>query len=294
MQTSTVLVAALFALTSFPFIGQSTTPDATSGVQQQTAPSASQTPGSQVEQASPSTPTASPDTSPAATVPAGPPPELKPVKAELVSSLDTKTSKAGDSIVVQTKADVKTADGTQIPKGTKLVGRVVGAQASTAGATSQIAVQFDHAELAGGQTLPIQSQIQSIGDAAAAASADSSSTNSQPMHGSGATAPSAPVDSASGQSQTPNRTPSGQAPVAGSAAASGPAPGTVVAKTGQIDIRTTGVPGVLLANNQPGQQDPRMAHASSVLVGAHKDVQLSGGTPLVIGVATNASTAGTK
>ncbi|HKO20508.1 MAG TPA: hypothetical protein VJU82_16655 [Acidobacteriaceae bacterium] len=294
MQTSTVLVAALFALTSFPFIGQSATQDATSGVQQQTAPSASQTPGSQVEQASPSTAAASPDTSAAATAPTGPPPELKPVKAELVSSLDTKTSKAGDSIVVQTKADVKTADGTQIPKGTKLVGRVVGAQASTTGNTSQIAVQFDHAELAGGQSLPIQSQIQSIGDAAAAASADSSAANSQPARGADTTNPSVPGASASGQSQTPGGTPSDQAPAGGSASASGPAPGTVVAKTGQIDIRTTGVPGVLLANNQPGQQDPRMAHASSVLVGAHKDVKLAGGTPMVIGVATNASTAGTK
>jgi hypothetical protein len=67
-----------------------------------------------------------------------------------------------------------------------------------------------------------------------------------------------------------------------------------VAKTGQIDIRTTAIPGVLLANNQPGQQDPRMVHASSVLLGAHKDVQLSGGTPLVIGVATSAGAAGTK
>ena len=302
MQTSTVLVAALFALTSFPFIGQSTPQDtapAGSGVQQQTTPSAGRTPGSQPEQATPSTPAAAADTSATATAPTGPPPELKPVSAELVGRLDTKTSKAGDSVVVQTKADVKTADGTQIPKGTKLVGRVVGAQASNAGDTSQIAVQFDHAELAGGQTLPIQSQIQSIGssDASTAASAGSSPANSGAMRGSpgrDATTPSAAGLPASAQSQMPGGAPSGQAPAAGSAATSGPAPGTVVAKTGQIEIRTTGVPGVLLANNQPGQQDPRMAHASSVLVGAHKDVQLSGGTPMVIGVATSGGAAGAK
>ena len=65
-----------------------------------------------------------------------------------------------------------------------------------------------------------------------------------------------------------------------------PAVGTVVARTGQIAIKTTSIPGVLLANNEPGQQDPRMAHASSILLGAKKDVTLKQGTPVVLGVAT--------
>lgn len=69
------------------------------------------------------------------------------------------------------------------------------------------------------------------------------------------------------------------------AAASSPAPGTIVAKTGNIAIQTTSVPYVLLANNAPGQQDPRMANASSILLGAKKDVQLEGGTKMVVGIA---------
>ena len=339
MQTSTVLVATLFALTSFPFMGQSSPQDtapAGSGVQQPTAPSANQTPGavpgSQPEQAAPS---ASAETSaPTAVAPTTPAPELRPVSAELVSNLDTKTAKTGDSVVVQTKAAVKTADGTEIPKGTKLVGRVVGAQASTAGDTSQVAVAFDHAELlafevrdvlgpsrrevvedddlvaVGDQALdevgadearaaPDQAQIQSVGssDASSAASAGSSAMDRGAMRGSTGTdtsSPSAPGSTASAPSQTPGGAPSGQSPAAGSATTTSAAPGTVVAKTGQIDIRTTAIPGVLLANNQPGQQDPRMAHASSVLLGADKDVQLTGGTPLVIGVATSSGAAGTK
>src|ERR1700728_4027260 len=64
-----------------------------------------------------------------------------------------------------------------------------------------------------------------------------------------------------------------------------PAPGTVVARTGNIAIRTTSIPGVLLANNAPGLQDPRMAQASSILLGAKQDIQLSGGTQMVLGVA---------
>ena len=72
---------------------------------------------------------------------------------------------------------------------------------------------------------------------------------------------------------------------AGAAAASGsPVAGTVVAKTGQIAISTTSIPGVLLANNAPGQQDPRMARASSILLGAKQDIQLDSGTQMVVGV----------
>jgi hypothetical protein len=42
---------------------------------------------------------------------------------------------------------------------------------------------------------------------------------------------------------------------------------------------------VLVANNEPGEQDPRMADASSILLGARKDIDLDGGTVIVIGVA---------
>lgn len=63
-----------------------------------------------------------------------------------------------------------------------------------------------------------------------------------------------------------------------------PAAGTVVATNGNIAIRTTAIPGVLLANNAPGQQDPRMAQASSILLGAKRDIQLDGGTQMVVGV----------
>ena len=87
---------------------------------------------------------------------------MSPVNGELVSKLDSKTAKTGDSVVVQTKTSVKTADGTEIPKGSKLVGHVLGAKASEAGENSQVVLQFDHLELKGGQSVPVHSQIQSI------------------------------------------------------------------------------------------------------------------------------------
>jgi len=203
--------------------------------------------------------------------------EMSPVDGELVSKLDSKTAKNGDNVEVRTKTAMKTTDGTQIPKGSKLVGHVIGVQPSEEGKTSQVALLFDHIELNGGQNVPVHSQIQSIAPAGGAAST------------SGSTAMKAPP---AGGSSNPNATganpQSGAAPQdssAGAGAGSPPA-GTVVAKTGMIDIQTTSVPGVLLANNAPGQQDPRMARASSILLGAKKDIQLDSGTLMVIAVST--------
>jgi hypothetical protein len=217
---------------------------------------------------------------------------MSPVNGELVSKLDTKTAKTGDNVEVRTKSAVKTADGTDIPKGSKLIGRVVAVQASASGTNSQVALQFDHIELKGGQSLPVQSQIQSIspaGGAESASAADAPGPMSAPRAaGSGTMNGTSASSRASGTSQaTPNgNTDSAAAPAAGSGP---PAAGTVVAKNGNIAIQTTSIPGVLLANNAPGQHDPRMAQASSILLGARKDVQLEGGTQLVVGVAASGS-----
>ena len=179
---------------------------------------------------------------------------------ELVSKLDTKTAKAGDNVVVQTKAAVKTADGTEIPKGSKLTGHVVAVQPSTAGHNSQVALQFDRAELSGGKSLPIQSEIQSI--APAGGSSDSTDHETGAAMGSAAPPnPSSPNGAMGGSAagntgagSAPGYTP-GYTPNAGAgASASGePAAGSIVARNGKIAIRSTSVPGVLLANNAPGE-----------------------------------------
>jgi hypothetical protein len=206
---------------------------------------------------------------------------MSPVNAELVSKLDSKTAKTGDSVVVQTKASIKTADGTEIPKGSKLVGHVLAAKPSGAGENSQVALQFDHFELKGGQNLPVHSQIQSISPAGSAASASGPGAVSGPP---ASASPNPSSNGANGGSRA-SGAPQGTGAEPGAAAGNAAAPGTVVARTGNIAIATTSVPGVLLANNAPGQQDPRMAQASSILLGAKQDIQLDGGTQMVLGVA---------
>jgi hypothetical protein len=303
MKTCTVLVAMMFALTSYPILAQqspmdtpsnqpATQPQAPPGAQPAPTPdnTPSSAPAAQPEQASPA---ATPEAS--AATPAAPAAALSPVNGELVSKLDSKTAKNGDDVVVETKASAKTSDGTEIPKGSKLVGHVVGVQSSKAGQNSEVVLQFDKAQLKGGQTLPIHSEIQSIepAEGAAASGGSDSAANSgmsRPSMGGAATSnPGSPAgDNGGGTTGNAGASPAspGYASGAGAGSASGgPAAGTVVARTGSIAIRATSIPGVLLANNEAGQQDPRMGQASSILLGSKQDVHLEGGTKMVIGVA---------
>ena len=148
------------------------------------------------------------------------------------------------------------------------MGHVVGVQPSGAGDNSQVVLQFDHLELKGGQSMPVHSQIESIAPPPGAGGA-----MSEPQAAGGV--PQGPAGASQGAGGYPGAAPAGN---------SGPAAGTVVARNGNIAISTTSIPGVLVANNAPGQQDPRMAQASSILLGAKKDIQLDGGTQMVLGL----------
>jgi hypothetical protein len=292
MKTGTVLVATL-ALASFPLVvvAQQSAPESSPGNPPATQPNS---PAEQ-QRSSPANEPERPGTSAAsATATVAAPVEMRAVKGELINKLDTKTAKTGDDVAIQTNAAVKTADGTEIPKGSKLTGHVLAVQSSGAGKNAQVVLRLDHAELSGGQSLPIQSQIQAIGPASGeSAPSEAAATNgsSPAMNGASGSASSATSSpGASSPGYAPNPAPSAAGASSGAASGtSGPAAGTVVARTGNIAIRATSIPGVLLANNEPGQQDPRMAQASSILLGAQKDVQLEKGTPVVIGVSAAAA-----
>ncbi|HUD57293.1 MAG TPA: hypothetical protein VMR02_18830 [Terracidiphilus sp.] len=275
------LAIAVFALASLPLMAQQT--DSTS--QQQTAPP--QAPAAQAQ--------------PQATQPAQAPSamaavELSPVNGELVDKLDTKTAKAGDSVVIKTNSNVKTADGTEIPKGSKLMGRITQVKPSGEGnENSQVALQFDRAELKGGQSVAIHSEIQSISQSGSDSPSGAPDTMAATPNGTSGPATAAPGGNMNGSSSATASSPAAQQPQMSSASPAAnpgmPAPGTIVARTGNIAIRTTSIPGVLLANNEPGQQDPRMAQSSGILLGAKQDIHLVGGTRVVVGVASAAGTA---
>ncbi len=68
-----------------------------------------------------------------------------------------------------------------------------------------------------------------------------------------------------------------------------PAPGSIVAQNGNVAIRATGIPGVLLANDIHGLP---FSNASGMLLGAGRDVHLDGGSTVVLAVAMSPQAAG--
>lgn len=284
MKSALVLAVIMVALSSFPVKSQQPAP--TSPQSQQ--PSAAQQP------AQPGATANAPDATPEPQAPARA--ELRPVSGQLQSKLDTTTAKAGDTVVVKTETTVKTANGTVIPKGSELVGRVVGVQAEDdAHRNSQVAIQFDHAQVKGGQSVPLETVIRSVGTRQDQMPG-STGTAGPGVTSPGMSAPSAPARNpssggmASGATSTApagnpqastNQSPQTQGQ---SSTNAGPAPGTLVARSGDIAIRTTSIPGVLIANDEQGQ-DPRLLKSSGILLGAKQNIQLESGTTMELAVA---------
>lgn len=89
--------------------------------------------------------------------------EMRPVTGELQGNLDAKSAKPGQPVALKTTRKMRTADGIELPKGTRLLGHVTQVQAHGKGhADSQLGLAFDRAELKGGRTIPIRSTIESI------------------------------------------------------------------------------------------------------------------------------------
>ncbi len=311
MRTAKVFVIAVFVLLSFSLIAQEPSsppqppPDAAPPQQEPNAvpqlppdtvaPPPSQAPDANSQQQENA---ASQQSAPDAAAslesnrsPAAPAPlDMQPVKSELVSKLDSKTAKAGDSVVVKTKEPVKTADGIVIPKGSKLVGRVTTVQSHSHGSqNSAMAIRFDRAELKDGKTIQIESLIKSV---APPESAMAASTPAFPDASAGAGAPvggtMAGMNAGAGRS-------GGGAPMGGAVSSQAPdlnqmgasagqsnsvAAGKVVGKTNDADILTTEVPGVLLASSAPSEATT----VSGTLFAAKDQVRLEAGTQMVLEV----------
>lgn len=120
--------------------------------------------------------------------------EMSSVTGELQGKLDSKTAKAGDSVVLKTTEKVQTADGTAIPRGSRLVGHVTEVHAyDEQHGSAQMAIAFDRSELKNGQSIAIHTLIRGVNPSASAmaASNDNSMSSdgmiSAPMGGGGQT-----------------------------------------------------------------------------------------------------------
>jgi hypothetical protein len=234
--------------------------------------------------------------------------EMRPVSGELQGKLDSKTAKAGDPVIVKTTQKTKTADGVEIPKGSRLVGHVTSAQAHAKGKSeSQLGIAFERAELKGGQSIAIHSMIESIAPPASAMAAAEADDSADAMMSAGpAMASGGMVGGARGGSALGGGVVNGAVDGAGSAAgrmgsglntaadetasaagrmsshAAQEAAGTAhtaVGTTGSLAAHASAVPGVMLSGDAAGS-------ASGMLTATGRNVELQSGTQMVLGVST--------
>jgi hypothetical protein len=286
MRKTLVLATALLVFSSLTLIAQQPDPapqptPATPAASTQSNPAGNPDSG----QTAGSAQAASPDAANSAAAPV----EMRPVNGELVSKLDSKSAKAGDQVVVKTSEEVKTADGTVIPKGSKLVGHVAKVQSHSQGSeNSAVGIQFDHAELKGGQSVAIESVIKSVapaqGDVAPSAPDSMASPTGAGAPAGGGMASNRGSGTTSNAGSSANTVgPSPTTPGADSSSSSGSAnAGTVVGKLGNDAIRTTAIRGVFLASMAPAEASTM----SGMLFAAKSEVHLEGGTQVSMEVAT--------
>lgn len=222
--------------------------------------------------------------------------QMRPVTGQLEGKLDSKTAKPGDKVFLKTTEKTKTADGVEIPKGSRLVGHVTEVEAHAKGhEASHMGLQFDRVELKNGQSMAIHSMIQSIQPSAAmaAGSMDDEAALSGPagggsaMAGGGARAGGGLLGGAggavgragSGLESTAGGTVHAAGNLAGDAAGSvGHGLSATTEGVGSLGERASGIPGVMLNGDAAGS-------ASGTLSATNKNIHLDSGTQMVLGVA---------
>jgi hypothetical protein len=231
--------------------------------------------------------------------------QLRPVTGELEKKIDTKNAKAGDPVILKTTENATTADGIVIPKGSRIVGHVTDVQAhSKTNPNARLTLQFDQAEIKGGQTMPIWTVLESVAPPPTTVH-PTDTMNAPGMGGTPMASPSAsgapggtgasPAGTAPGSTQTVppagGGAPTMSAGTEQQATSAAPRSGEVVARQGNVAIKTTAVPGVLLATNANGQP---FSNAAGALLGAKQNVHLDGGTEVVLAVMDTPQQPGTR
>ncbi len=165
------------------------------------------------------------------------------VMASLSGKLDTKKTKVNDSVAAKTLAPVKLTDGSTLPAGTKLTGKVTQVEPKSSG-TATLAIVFDQLEKKGGAAVPVRGVIMAI-----------------------APLPDSPTGGAAANGLPMRGTASQNAAMTG--AASGPGGGETPMSPG------SSIDGVTLSPTPA-------ADGSSVLQSTGKDIKLDSGTRLAI------------
>jgi hypothetical protein len=229
--------------------------------------------------------------------------EMSSVTGELQGKLDARNARVGDRVVLKTTEKVQTADGTVIPRGTRLVGHITLVQTrDSTHAVSQMGIAFDRAELKNGQSIAIHTLIRGVNPPPnlsvvnPLASADPTATMGSTANGSPTTGGGRGGRSGGGQSGilggAVQRTPPTTTSVGDLAGANtDPNQAGTVQLAGHGDVNenigahqqaaaravphATAIPGVMLAGS---------SSASGVFSASQKDLQFESGIQMQLGI----------
>jgi hypothetical protein len=108
---------------------------------------------------------------------------LVPAEVELNKTLEARKDQPGAAFEATLKSTVHLKDGTELPRGTVLVGKVTAPNGKSAGA-SQLALVFTDAKLKGGKDVPIQATIVGLADPVVGTDSNAAYDGPAPWNGS--------------------------------------------------------------------------------------------------------------
>jgi hypothetical protein len=199
------------------------------------------------------------------------------VSAELTKSVDTKKAKIGDQINAKITNDAKLPDGTDLPKGTKLVGNVVEVEAKSKEQNdSRMVLALNRVVLKDGHEMPIKAAVTSMTAPASNASFDMAAGGGSSMSGgspSGGGGGSVNAGGSSSASSTP-------APaMAGGTSGSPQAPAGEILKSAEDRVAVGNKPKVMLSA-------PATPESAGILDAQGENISLDSGTKFTVNVAS--------
>jgi hypothetical protein len=121
------------------------------------------------------------------------------IPVQLSKSLDSKKLKAGDPVEAKITVELRAADGTVIPRGSRVTGHVTEASSRAKGdAQSSLGIVFDRIVLKDGKNLPLAASIQAVGAPPSFSPAAPMGSSAPMPGGAGAPSPRAGVGNTGG------------------------------------------------------------------------------------------------
>jgi hypothetical protein len=216
------------------------------------------------------------------------------ISAELTKRIDTKYAKQGDEVDARVTSNVKLPDGTELPRGTKLIGKVTNVKAkSKEDKSSHLAFNIDHAVLKDGKDVPVMVAVLSMTGPAQSSAGEAMAPGGMAGGGGGAAGGGGMTSGGGGMAGGGSARSSAPAATSTTSAPSGPImdnsgqPQSTagVLKNAQDRVPVGNMPGVMLSGGGN-------SGSGGSLDASGDNISLDSGTKLMLRVAAGGSTAG--